>query len=82
MSSLLLSTPHVVRPFSSSPSSRRLPTQVLFTKEQINAKVAEMGALVAADYADKRPVFCPILKVLRKGRGLCLALTDKSTDSQ
>ena len=45
------------------PGHHIIHSQVLFTREQIDAKVAEMGARVAMDYTDKRPVFCPILKV-------------------
>ena len=62
-----------LEPSISMLSAAQLPhppphSQVLFTREQINAKVAEMGAKVALDYADKRPVFCPILKVQSEGR--------------
>ncbi|KAG1676912.1 hypothetical protein FOA52_014788 [Chlamydomonas sp. UWO 241] len=36
--------------------------EVLFTAEQIASKLKELGARVAADYGDKRPVIMPILK--------------------
>ncbi len=37
--------------------------QVLFTADQIRDKTKELGLRVARDYADLRPVICPILKV-------------------
>ena len=43
------------------------PIQVLFTAEEIQAKIRELGLRVSEDYADKRPVICPILKVCQAG---------------
>lgn len=43
--------------------------QVLFTREQIADKTVELGQRVSHDYADKRPVIMPILKVGGCGRG-------------
>ena len=51
--------------------------QVLFTAAQIADKTRELGQRVSVDYADKRPVIMPILKVgpflreakLRRGPG-------------
>ena len=41
--------------------------QVLFTREQIADKTVELGQRVSNDYADKRPVIMPILKVKEAG---------------
>jgi len=34
----------------------------LFTEEELRAKVRELGALIAADYADKNPLMIAVLK--------------------
>ena len=41
--------------------------RVLISEQELAARIAELGKQVAADYADKDPIFLGILKVVGYG---------------
>ena len=36
--------------------------RILISEEELQARIKELGAQVAADYADKKPIFVGVLK--------------------
>ena len=47
--------------------------QVVYTEEQLQTRISELGAQISADYVDKNPVLVGVLRAVASGCHTCSA---------